>query len=158
MLTVEVAEDPGVPPRRRERAGAGLGRVRLDRPGAGRGPQAGARLLVSLHRRRRERQPHRAHASPRRGRTTARPVNFAFVSCQDINEGKLNGYRRMIFEDERKPAAEQLGFVLHLGDFIYEVVQYPEEVKTRYDRTIYEVARLPAEPDSFKVSQFPPAR
>ena len=57
-----------------------------------------------------------------------RPVNFAFVSCQDINEGKLNGYRRMIFEDERKPAAEQLGFVLHLGDFIYVVVHYPEEV------------------------------
>lgn len=83
-----------------------------------------------------------------------RPVNFAFVSCQDVNEGKLNGYRRMIFEDERKPAPEQLGFVLHLGDFIYEVVQYPEEVKTRYDRTIYEVARLPAEPDSFKVSNF----
>ncbi|HEU0284078.1 MAG TPA: PhoD-like phosphatase N-terminal domain-containing protein, partial [Sphingomicrobium sp.] len=75
-----------------------------------------------------------------------RPVSFAFVSCQDINEGKLNGFRRMIFEDERADPAEQLGFVLHLGDFIYEVVQYPEEVKTRYDRTIYEVARLPAEP------------
>jgi len=84
----------------------------------------------------------------------ARPVNFAFGSCQDINEGKLNAYRRMIFEDERAAPAEQLGFILHLGDFIYEVVQYPEEVKTRYDRTIYEVARLPAEPDSFKVSNF----
>ena len=84
----------------------------------------------------------------------SRPVNFAFVSCQDVNEGKLNGYRRMIFEDERRPSAEQLGFVLHLGDFIYEVVQYPEEVKKRYDRTIYEVARLPAPPDSFKVSNF----
>src|SRR6187431_140809 len=84
----------------------------------------------------------------------SRTVNFAFVSCQDVNEGKLNAYRRMIYEDERAPAAEQLGFVLHLGDFIYEVVQYPEEVKTRYDRTIYEVARLPAEPDSLKVSNF----
>jgi alkaline phosphatase D len=83
-----------------------------------------------------------------------RPVNFAFVSCQDINEGKLNAFRRMIFEDLAAAPAEQLGFVLHLGDFIYEVVQYPEEVKTRYDRTIYEVARLPAEPDSFKVSNF----
>ena len=72
-----------------------------------------------------------------------RPVNFAFVSCQDVNEGKLNAYRRMIFEDERAPPADQLGFVLHLGDFIYEVVEYPEEVKTRYDRTIYEVARIP---------------
>ncbi len=73
----------------------------------------------------------------------ARPVNFAFVSCQDVNEGKLNAYRRMIFEDERARAADQLGFVLHLGDFIYEVVQYPEEGNTRYDRTIYEVARIP---------------
>ena len=75
-----------------------------------------------------------------------RTVNFAFVSCQDVNEGKLNAYRRMIYEDERAPAAQQLGFVLHLGDFIYEMVEYPDEVKTRYDRTIYEVARYPGRP------------
>ena len=81
-----------------------------------------------------------------------RTVNFAFVSCQDVNEGRLNAYRRMIYEDERAPAAQQLGFVLHLGDFIYEVVEYPDEVKTRYDRTIYEVARLP--PDSPKAGNF----
>src|SRR3954465_12028330 len=31
----------------------------------------------------------------------SRSVNFAFVSCQSVNEGKLNAYRRMIFEDER---------------------------------------------------------
>ncbi len=80
-----------------------------------------------------------------------RTVNFAFVSCQDINEGKLNAYRRMIYEDERAPGADQLGFVLHLGDFIYEVVEYPDEVKTRYDRTIYEVARIP---DGHKVGNF----
>jgi alkaline phosphatase D len=72
-----------------------------------------------------------------------RTVNFTFVSCQDVNEGKLNAYRRMIYEDERAPADQQLDFVLHLGDFIYEVVEYPDEVKTRYDRTIYEVARIP---------------
>ena len=72
-----------------------------------------------------------------------RPVNFAFVSCQDVNEGKLNAYRRMIFEDERARPEDQLDFVHHLGDFIYEVVEYPEEQPTRYDRTIYEVARLP---------------
>src|SRR5262245_57990491 len=71
-----------------------------------------------------------------------RPVSFAFVSCQSLNEGKLNGYRRMIFEDERAAPGDRLGFVLHLGDFIYEVVQYPDEVKTRLGRTIYEVARL----------------
>src|SRR4051794_17042650 len=72
-----------------------------------------------------------------------RPVNFAFVSCQDVNEGKLNAYRRMIFEDQRAAADERLGFVLHLADFIYEVVEYPDEVKTRYDRTIYDVGRIP---------------
>jgi alkaline phosphatase D len=72
-----------------------------------------------------------------------RTVNFAFVSCQDVNEGKLNAYRRMLFEDERAAPANQLDFVLHLGDFIYEVVEYPDEVKTRYDRIIYEVARIP---------------
>jgi alkaline phosphatase D len=92
------------------------------------------------------------------GRTSTAPlpndprtVNFAFVSCQDINEGKLNAYRRMIYEDERAPVAEQLAFVLHLGDFIYEVVEYPDEVKTRYDRTIYEVARIA---DGHKVGNF----
>ena len=80
-----------------------------------------------------------------------RAVNFAFVSCQDINEGKLNAYRRMIYEDERAAAAEKLDFVLHLGDFIYEVVEYADEVKSRYDRTIYEVAHIP---DSHKVGNF----
>ncbi|HEY4319935.1 MAG TPA: alkaline phosphatase D family protein [Gemmatimonadales bacterium] len=83
--------------------------------------------------------------------TDSRPVNFAFVSCQDVNEGKLNAYRRMIFEDERKATEDQLSFVLHLGDFIYEVVEYPDEVKTRYDRTIYEVARIP---DGGQVGKF----
>src|SRR6476620_9058362 len=80
-----------------------------------------------------------------------RKVNFAFVSCQDVNEGSLNAYRRMIYEDERAPAAEQLDFVLHLGAFIYEVVQYPEEVQTRYDRTIYAVARIT---DGYSVGKF----
>jgi alkaline phosphatase D len=80
-----------------------------------------------------------------------RPVHFAFVSCQTLNEGKLNAYRRMIFEDERAAPDDQLGFVLHLGDFIYEVVQYPDEVKTRFDRTIFEVARIP---DGHKVGNF----
>src|SRR6187455_3775093 len=82
----------------------------------------------------------------------SRTVNFAFVSCQDINEGKLNAYRRMIYEDERAPADQQLDFVLHLGDFIYEVMQYPEDMKTRFDRTIYEVARFTE--DSQKVGNF----
>jgi alkaline phosphatase D len=56
-----------------------------------------------------------------------RPINFAFVSCQNLSQGACNAYRRMLWEDERKPANEQLGFVLHLGDFVYEIVWYPED-------------------------------
>ncbi len=56
-----------------------------------------------------------------------RAVKFAFVSCQDVTQGALNAYRRMLFEDARRPRDEKLGFVLHLGDFIYELVWYPEE-------------------------------
>jgi alkaline phosphatase D len=67
-----------------------------------------------------------------------RPSRFAFVSCQDICLGHLNAYRRMIFEDERAAPEERLGFVLHLGDFIYEVVAYPDQVKNGrdYDRLV----------------------
>ena len=66
----------------------------------------------------------------------ARPVKFAFVSCQNIQEGAQNGYRRMIWEDQRAAPAERIGFVLHLGDFVYEVVQYEEDYKPggRYTR------------------------
>jgi alkaline phosphatase D len=58
----------------------------------------------------------------------SRPVRFTFVSCQDMSIGAANAYRRMIYEDERRPRAEQLGFVLHLGDFIYEVINYADEM------------------------------
>jgi alkaline phosphatase D len=81
----------------------------------------------------------------------ARAVSFAFVSCQSVNEGAQNAYRRMIWEDERKPEAERLGFVLHLGDFIYEVVEYPEEVAHRYGRTVYDIGKIP---NSRKVYNF----
>ncbi len=63
-----------------------------------------------------------------------RAVRFAFVSCQDITNGALNAYRRMIYEDARRPRAEQLSFVLHLGDFIYEIVRYPEDAPDGLDR------------------------
>ncbi len=72
-----------------------------------------------------------------------RPVRFAFVSCQSVTEGACNAYRRMIFEDERRPPEERLGFVLHLGDFIYEVVWYPEDRARRYSRRIRDLYRLP---------------
>src|ERR1700722_2552419 len=70
------------------------------------------------------------------------PVRFAFVSCQNANQGAQNAYRRMIFEDERSPRQEQLQFVLHLGDFIYEIVWYPEDrPQGMYDRRIRDIVR-----------------
>jgi alkaline phosphatase D len=72
-----------------------------------------------------------------------RPVSFAFVSCQDLNLGSTNAYRKMIFEDMHKPESEQLGFVLHLGDFFYEMVWYPEDKKAYYARTVLEIVRYP---------------
>jgi alkaline phosphatase D len=72
----------------------------------------------------------------------SRPVSFAFVSCQNANQGAQNAYRRMIFEDERAPEDQQLGFVLHLGDFIYEIVWYPEDrPQGMYDRRLRDIVR-----------------
>ena len=72
----------------------------------------------------------------------SRPVRFAFVSCQNANDGAQNAYRRMIFEDERAAPEDQLGFVLHLGDFIYEIVWYPEDrPQGMYDRKVRELVR-----------------
>ena len=72
-----------------------------------------------------------------------RPVRFAFVSCQSVNEGKQNAYRRMIWEDQRADPDHRLNFLLHLGDFIYEIVEYPDEVPHRYSRTVYDLGRVP---------------
>ncbi|HEY1604481.1 MAG TPA: alkaline phosphatase D family protein [Allosphingosinicella sp.] len=80
-----------------------------------------------------------------------RPVRFAFVSCQSVNEGKQNAFRRMIWDDRHAPPDGRLDFVLHLGDFIYEVVEYPDEVAHRYDRTVYDLGRIP---DGRKVGNF----
>jgi alkaline phosphatase D len=74
----------------------------------------------------------------------ARPVRFAFISCQNANDGAQNAYRRMIFEDERAAEPDRLGFVLHLGDFIYELVWYPEDrPQGMYDRRLRDIVRYP---------------
>jgi alkaline phosphatase D len=72
-----------------------------------------------------------------------RRVNFAFVSCQNANYGAQNAYRRMIYEDQRAAAEDRLAFVLHLGDFIYELVWYPEDRASGmyYDRKIRDIVR-----------------
>jgi alkaline phosphatase D len=73
-----------------------------------------------------------------------RPIRFVFVSCQNANDGAQNAYRRMIFEDEHTAEADRIGFVLHLGDFIYEIVWYPEDrPQGMYDRRIRDLVRYP---------------
>ena len=75
----------------------------------------------------------------------SRPVRFAFVSCQDVTQGACNAYRRMKYEDARRPRGDQLSFVLHLGDFFYEMVWYPEEMPNGEfrGRRIREMVRYP---------------
>ena len=80
------------------------------------------------------------------------PARFAFVCCQNVNQGSQNAYRRMIFEDEQAAPADRVGFVLHLGDFIYEVVWYPEDrPQGMYDRRLRDVVRYP---DGEKIRDF----
>lgn len=72
------------------------------------------------------------------------PVRFTFVSCQCPTEGGLNAYRRMIFDDMARARNEQLDFVLHLGDFIYEVTWYAEDnPKGNRGRTINDLYKFP---------------
>ena len=83
------------------------------------------------------------------GRTTTAPalddpreVRFAFVSCQNVNQGAQNAWRKMIWEDENAPADRRLDFVMHLGDFIYEIVWYPEDrPQGMYDRRLRDIVR-----------------
>jgi alkaline phosphatase D len=63
------------------------------------------------------------------GRTRTAPaidadveVHFAWVSCQDFVAGNHSAYRQLIADDEARPAAEQIQFIVHLGDFIYETI------------------------------------
>jgi len=71
-----------------------------------------------------------------------RPVRFAFISCQNANCGAQNAYRRMIFEDESAGRARRLDFVLHLGDFIYEIVWYPKDrPQGMYDRELRDIVQ-----------------
>jgi alkaline phosphatase D len=68
--------------------------------------------------------------SSRVGRTRTAPKHdadveprFAWVSCQDYSANFYGAYRRMINDDKAAPEAEQLQFILHIGDFIYETRQ-----------------------------------
>lgn len=54
-------------------------------------------------------------------------VNLAWVSCQDYQSGHYGAYRQMIADDDARPAADQIKFVVHLGDVIYETIDEPSQ-------------------------------
>lgn len=87
-------------------------------------------------------------ATSRTGRTMTAPaaddpqaVNLAFASCQNYEQGYYGAWARMISEDREKPADQQIHFVLHLGDFIYE------RYRNRAGKSDRFVRRLPEFPD-----------
>lgn len=84
------------------------------------------------------------------GRTITAPrddddviARFAVVCCQNVNQGAQNAYRRLIYEDRQAESENRLSFVLHLGDFIYEMVWYPEDRPNGkyYGRRLRDVVR-----------------
>jgi alkaline phosphatase D len=49
-----------------------------------------------------------------------RPVRFAFLCCQNYEQGFYGALRRLVNDDIAAKPGERIEFVLHLGDFIYE--------------------------------------
>lgn len=72
------------------------------------------------------------------------PVRFAIASCQDAPLGYCTPYRRMIVEDDARAEAERIRFVLHLGDFVYDEVWYPEDRPNGFlGRRLRDLVRFP---------------
>jgi alkaline phosphatase D len=53
-----------------------------------------------------------------------RPVRIAFASCQSYEGGYYHAWRTLINDEAAAGPDEQIDFVLHLGDFIYEALGY----------------------------------
>lgn len=49
-------------------------------------------------------------------------VRFAWASCQDYGAGYYGAWRQMINDDDARDDADQIQFVVFLGDFIYETI------------------------------------
>jgi alkaline phosphatase D len=64
----------------------------------------------------------RTRTAPKPGQERA--VNLAFASCQSFEQGYYGSWARMLADDIAAPAEQQIQFVLHLGDFIYERCWY----------------------------------
>ncbi len=86
-----------------------------------RGPRAGALVLVPLQRWAPRRAASAARGPRPRAGTPLDRFRFAFASCQHWEQGYFSSYRHMLDDD--------LDLVIHLGDYIYEVSSWADEVR-----------------------------
>lgn len=94
------------------------------------------------------------------GRTRTAPdasadvqVNLAWVSCQDYEAGHYSAYRQMLTDDAARPPADQVHFVVHLGDVIYETRS--DSFQTAIDENFRPIALANADGTPRHVDRFP---
>lgn len=81
------------------------------------------------------------------------PVRMAWVSCQDYAAGNYGAYRVLVQEDMARPEADQIRFVLHLGDFIYET--RGDGFQTALDENLNPITVMNADGTARVVPPFP---
>ena len=108
-----VAPRPRAQGRRSRPAKRRHGRERPLRSRRRHGPHARRRLTTTASRRAAGARPS---VGPGPSRPRRRAVRFARCSCAKFNAGYFNAYRRIAERDD-------LDFLLHLGDYIYEASQ-----------------------------------
>jgi len=77
--------------------------------------------------------------------TADRKVKFAYTSCQDYNARYYNVYLRLLEAD-----MDDLDFVVHLGDYIYETDRNPEFQNTSASRQVIFTDTAGAIPMTYK--------
>lgn len=91
------------------------------------------------------------HTAP--GASADVQVNIAWVSCQDLQAGQFDAYRQMIADDDARPAADRIHFVVHLGDVIYETID--ESSQRALDDNFQEIMLVNADGSDRIVPRFP---
>jgi alkaline phosphatase D len=94
------------------------------------------------------------------GRTRTAPeasadvqVNLAWISCQDYEAGYYGAFRQMLLDDDARPPADKIHFVMHLGDVIYETRE--DSFQTAIDDNFQPIS-LPTADGGFRsVQPFP---
>ena len=96
-----------------------------------------------------------AGSSSRLGRTRTapaddaeRPIHLAQASCQSFEQSHYGAWARMLEDDKAAATEDQIDFVLHVGDFIYE-----RSWHQRVDGTS-PARRIPAFPDGVSAEKY----